>query len=104
MNILPYHFMAKMYPDPEAHASKYPSGTCFQLWDVLKENELRHPTMLNTNGEECLLVVKNSKSTSVTIGHATSIMSFVQEYFEDDVHGAAHLPVWHQGQHLLCPR
>ena len=73
-----------MYPDPMARTSfKYPLGHLFQLLDAIKEDELCHPTMLDANGEECLLVVKNGNSTGVTIGRAMGIMSFIREYFED---------------------
>lgn len=75
-----------MCPHRMARTSKYPYDRIFQLRDVLKENELRHPTMLDANGEECLLVVKNGNSTGVTFGRATGIMSFVREYFEDGTH------------------
>jgi hypothetical protein len=79
--------MFKMYPHPKARTTfTYPRGRLFQLRDIVKEDELRHPTMLDANGEECLLVVKNGTSTGVTIGRATGIMSFVREYFEDDAH------------------
>src|SRR6266511_3734887 len=43
---------------------KYPRGG-------LMEGELRRPTMLDANGEECLIVVKNGISTGVTLGRAT---------------------------------
>ncbi|KAF8591707.1 hypothetical protein K439DRAFT_1610995 [Ramaria rubella] len=75
-------FMLKMQPHPTT-SFKYPFDRLFQLQDILKENELRHPTMLDANGEECLLVIKSSNSTGVTIGRGTGIMSFVREYFED---------------------
>ncbi|KAH9924179.1 uncharacterized protein B0H18DRAFT_1120039 [Fomitopsis serialis] len=51
------------------------------LRDVVKD-ELRHPTMLNANGEECLIVAKNGNTTGATIGRATGIESFVREYDE----------------------
>ncbi|KIJ11506.1 hypothetical protein PAXINDRAFT_157284 [Paxillus involutus ATCC 200175] len=80
-------FILKMFPHTTARTSfKYPRGRLLQLRDVIKENELRHPTMLDTNGEECLLVVKNGNSTDGTIGRATGIMSFVRECFEDGTH------------------
>ncbi|KAF8954752.1 hypothetical protein BDZ97DRAFT_1908028 [Flammula alnicola] len=80
-------FTLKMYPHPTARTSlKYPRGRLLQLRDVIKEDELRHPTMLDANGEECLLVVKNGNSTGVTLGRATGIMSFVREYFKDGAH------------------
>ena len=76
--------MLKMYPNPIAHTSfKHPHGCLLQLLDIIKKDELHHPTMLNTNGKECLLVVKNGKSTSMTISCATGIMPFVCEYFKD---------------------
>jgi hypothetical protein len=79
--------MLKMYPHPAARASfKYPRGHLLQLQDVVKENELRHPTMLDVNGEKCLIVVKRSNSTGMTIGRATGLMSFVREYHEDGIH------------------
>lgn len=76
-----------MYPHPTARTSfKYPRGRLLQLRDVIKENELHHPTMLDANGEECFLVVKSGNGTGVTLGRATGIMSFVREYFEDGAH------------------
>ena len=41
--------------------------------------------MLDENGEECLIVVKNGNTTGVTIGRATGIESFVREYDEHDI-------------------
>jgi hypothetical protein len=67
-----------MHPHVESRNSfKYPRGGLLQLQDVAKEDELRYPTMLDANGEECLIVVKNGNTTGVTIGRATGIESFV---------------------------
>ncbi|EKM58659.1 uncharacterized protein PHACADRAFT_89455, partial [Phanerochaete carnosa HHB-10118-sp] len=52
---------------------------------VIKEDELRHPTMLDKNGELCLIVVKNSNTTDVTISRATGIESFVWEYDDSGI-------------------
>ncbi|KAF8715297.1 hypothetical protein AX14_012638 [Amanita brunnescens Koide BX004] len=78
-------FMMKLHPQAAINFS-YLTGRFLQLWDVIKEDELRHPTMFDANGEECLFVVKNGNSTGLTIGRATGIMSFVREYFKDDTH------------------
>jgi hypothetical protein len=79
--------MLKMYPDAVTRtSSKYPRGRLLQPQGVFEENELRHPTMLDANGEKCLIVVKNGNGTGVTIGRATGLMSFVREYFEDGTH------------------
>lgn len=73
-----------MRPHAESRTSfKYPRGGLLQLRDVVKEDELRHPTMLDANGEECLIVVKNGNTTGVTVGRATGIESFVREYDDD---------------------
>jgi hypothetical protein len=70
-----------MHPHVESRNSlKYPRGGLLQLQDVVKEDELRYPTMLDANGQECLTVVKNGNTTGVTIGRATGIESFVREY------------------------
>jgi hypothetical protein len=47
---------------------------------VVKEDEIRKPKQLDTNGEECLIVIKNGKTTGVTIGRGTGIESFVRQY------------------------
>ncbi|KAF8837533.1 hypothetical protein BDN67DRAFT_185210 [Paxillus ammoniavirescens] len=79
--ISPANFAMKMHPHAESRTSfKYPRGGLLQLQGVVEEDELRHPTMLDANGEVCLIVVKNGNSTGVTIGRATGIESFVREY------------------------
>lgn len=52
---------------------------------VVKDDELRHPTMLEANIEPCLFVIKNGAGTGVTIGRA-GMMSFVREYFPNGDH------------------
>ncbi|KAH9009672.1 hypothetical protein EDB83DRAFT_452123 [Lactarius deliciosus] len=76
-------FVLKMHPHPEGRSSfKFPIGGLLQVKGVVKENEIRQPTQLDKNGEECLLVIKNGKSTGVTIGRGTGIESFIREYDE----------------------
>jgi hypothetical protein len=73
--------MKKMYPHAETRANyKYPRGGLMQLRYFVKDGELRRPTMLDANGEQCLIVVKNGATTGVTLGRATDIESFVREY------------------------
>ncbi|TFK74186.1 hypothetical protein BDN72DRAFT_104242 [Pluteus cervinus] len=77
----PVDFMRKMYPDTETHAKmSYPGGSLMQLRDFVKDGELRSPTMLDKNGEECLIVVKNGAGTGVTLGRTTDIQAFIREY------------------------
>jgi hypothetical protein len=68
---------------------KYPLSGFLQLRDIVREDELRHPTMLDGNGEECLVVVKNGNATGATIGRATGIESFVREYNAHGIHSTS---------------
>ncbi|KAL5490711.1 hypothetical protein ACEPAI_5545 [Sanghuangporus weigelae] len=80
-------FMKKMYPHAETRAKfKYPRGGLMQLRDFVKDGELRRPTMLDANGEQCLIVVKNGATTAVTLGRATGIESFVRAYKDYAIH------------------
>ena len=47
---------------------------------VVKEDEIHKPKQLDADGEECIFVIKNGKTTGVTIGRASGIESFVRKY------------------------
>ncbi|KAH9005357.1 hypothetical protein EDB83DRAFT_755181 [Lactarius deliciosus] len=98
--MLPVEFMSKMYPNATDRTSfQYPYGRLLQLQGVVEEDELRHPTMLDANGEACIMVVKSGNSTGVTIGRTTGIMSFVREDFEDGTHKTSmELPIYPYSQ------
>lgn len=82
--------MKKMYPHAETRAKfKYPSGGLMQLRSIVTYDELRLPTMLDANGEACLIVVKNGATTGVTLGRATGIESFVREYKDNAIHSTS---------------
>jgi len=44
---------------------------------------MRHPDMWNSDGEPCLLVMKNGNATGTTIGRANGLFSIVRDYFND---------------------
>lgn len=70
-----------MHPHSESRSSfKYPRGGLLKLQGVILREELRQPKMLDENGEECLIVLKNGNTTGETIGRATGIYSFVRYY------------------------
>ena len=72
----------KMDPSPlYPNCLRYPFDRLLPLQDIMKDDELRLPTMLDWNDARCLLVVKNGASTGVTIGRASGMRSFVREYF-----------------------
>ena len=99
--------MKKMYPDAETRANfKYPFRGLMQLRGFVDSDGLRHPTMRDANGEECLIVVKNGASTGATLGRATGIESFVREYKDHGIHSTsmaiAVYPYSHEDGPLPC--
>jgi len=75
--------MEKMYPHAETRAKfEYPPDGLMHFQDFVKADELRNPTTVDENGEECLIVVKNGTNTGVTLGRATGIVSFLRDYNE----------------------
>ena len=82
--------MEKMYPDRKTCLQlTYPCGGLMQLRDFVKDGKLRHPTMLDANGEECFIVVKNGASTGLTFGHTSSVESFVCDYNEHSINSTS---------------
>ncbi|TFY67632.1 hypothetical protein EVG20_g3871 [Dentipellis fragilis] len=55
------------------------------LRDMITEELMHAPDMLDRDNEACLLVIKNGSATGVTIGRATGIESFVRDEDTGDV-------------------
>jgi hypothetical protein len=69
-----------MYPCVDGtRAFKYPDGRLLPLRDMITEELMREPDMLDHDKEACLLVIKNGNATDVTIGRATGMFSFVRD-------------------------
>ena len=64
----------------------YPYSRLLKLQDLIQEDQMHNPDMIDNDGEPCLSVIKNGNATSVTIGRATGIFSFVREYFINNTH------------------
>ncbi|KIJ15135.1 hypothetical protein PAXINDRAFT_99664 [Paxillus involutus ATCC 200175] len=69
-----------------APSFEYPDDRLLPLWDLISEDLMRKPDMLDHDGESCLLVIKNGNATGVTIGRATGIFSYVCKYFSNNTH------------------
>jgi hypothetical protein len=75
-------FTRKMYPRTDTQPGfKYPDNRLLPLQDVISEALMRHPDVLDYDGEVCLYVIKNGLTTRVTIRRTTDIFSHVREYF-----------------------
>jgi len=78
--IPPDVFTLKMYPrDDGLTTFKYPSDRLLPLRDMISEELMRRPDMLDHDNESCLIVIKSGNATGVTIGRATGIFSFVRD-------------------------
>lgn len=76
---MPGEFMRKLYPCPASRAQfEYPDDGLMPLRDFVTEGELLRPTMVDENGEECIIVLKNGTGAGVTLGRASGIKSFVR--------------------------
>ncbi|KZT05709.1 uncharacterized protein LAESUDRAFT_726637 [Laetiporus sulphureus 93-53] len=79
-------FILKMHPHPEGRSDfKYPPGGLLQVRGVVKDDEIRKPQQLDANGEKCLIVVKNGKTTGTTLGRLAGMESFVRRYPEHGI-------------------
>jgi hypothetical protein len=71
--------MTYKYPDHGEMTFKYPHDRLLPLRDMITEECMREPDMLDHDNVTCLLVIKNGNATDVTIGRATGIFSFVRD-------------------------
>ncbi|KAI0927764.1 hypothetical protein AcW1_005200 [Taiwanofungus camphoratus] len=73
-------FTLKMYPrDDGLTTFKYPSDRLLPLRDMISQELMRRPDMLDHDNEPCVIVIKSGNATGVTIGRATGIFSFVRD-------------------------
>jgi hypothetical protein len=93
----------KMYPPN----FEYPYDRLLPLQDVISEDLMHDPDMLDQDGEPSLLVIKNGNTTGVTIGRATGIFSYVRKYFDNNTHQTsmewAILPYDHKSDVFAAP-
>lgn len=76
-----------MYPGANAAPNfEYPDDRLLPLRDLISEDLMHNPDMLDHNGESCLLVIKNGHATGVTLGRATGIFSYIRKYFSNNTH------------------
>ncbi|KAG8703591.1 hypothetical protein FRC08_002747 [Ceratobasidium sp. 394] len=77
-------FTRMMCPDPRNLQSfKYPRGRLLRLKDTIPDEETRHPTTLDQNGDPHLVVIKRGHATGLTVGHANDIYSYARNYYDD---------------------
>jgi len=73
-----------MHPHPKGRSFKFPVGGLLKIKGVVGKDDLHKPKQLDTNGEPCLLVIKNGNTTKVTLGRGTNLESVVRTIGEYD--------------------
>lgn len=80
----PEEFGRRMYPHPTNRKDfVYPPDHLLRLKGIISQEEIRHPTTLDENGDPCLMVLKHGPATGLTMACSNNIPSFVRHYFDD---------------------
>ena len=82
----------------EVGTSKYLRGDLLQLRGVVKEDKVCHPIMLDTNGKDCTIVIKNDITTGITIGSGNAYLQQLLDIIEIAIY-----PYSHQGGSFSAP-
>ena len=84
MKLGPGEFTIKCFPRGDANWEfEYPVDRLLPLMGTITEDLMRKPDMWDSDGNPCLLVVKNGNATGTTIGRANGVFSIVRDYFLD---------------------
>jgi hypothetical protein len=72
-----------MHPHPQGRSSfHFPNGGLLEIKGIVGEDEICSPKQLDADGKEFLPVIKNGRSTKVTVGRGTGIESIVRKIDE----------------------
>ena len=74
-----------MHPNPEnSHNFDFPGDRLLKLRGTITEDEIRKPKMYDQNGHSCVLVLKHGRTTGLTVGRATTLVSYTRKYVSHD--------------------
>ena len=76
-----FYRMIVSHTGPESF--EYRFDRLLPLQGTISTAELRRPTLVDENGDPCLMVLKRGNATDVTIGRGNNVFSFVRHYFKD---------------------
>lgn len=79
-----YEFTMMMYDSVPNFV--YPYDRLLPLRDIISEDLMHRPDMSDYDSEPCLLVIKNGKTSGVTIGRTNGIFSYVRQYYDNHTH------------------
>jgi len=75
-----------MQPNPgNPRNFTFPGNRLLKLWGTIPKEEMREPKMLDHNGEACITVLKRGRSTNLTVGRATTCVSYTRKYIGENI-------------------
>ncbi|KAG8947964.1 hypothetical protein FRC04_010161 [Tulasnella sp. 424] len=77
-------FIRMMNPTRNAHSFEYPGDRLVELKGTIPDEEMRYPTVLDENDDQCLRVIKRGYATGLTVGRANDVFSYIRYYDDDD--------------------
>jgi hypothetical protein len=84
VKLTPDEFTVKCYPRGDGNWEfEYPDDRLLPLIGLITDELMRTPDMWDSDGEPCLMVVKNGNATDTTLGRANGVFSIVRSYFTD---------------------
>ena len=90
----PRELMKKVYLHPTSPTSfKLPNNRLMELRDQVPESDLNKPTMLDANGDPCLVVLKHGAATGLTVGRSNNVSSYTRQYFDGNFKESRERPV-----------
>ena len=72
-------FENMMYRSPKnPHKFEFPGNHLLSIRGTIPDTEMRKPNMYDERNERCIMVIKNGRSSGVTIGRAEGIFSYTR--------------------------
>lgn len=71
-----------IHPDAASpHSFTFPGDRLLPLRGTIEIDEMHHPKTYDQNGEPCIMVLKNGRTTGFTVGRANNIDSYTRKRF-----------------------
>jgi len=82
----PSELRRKMQPPAPENPSNFtfPGNRLLRIWGTIPREEMREPKMFDQNGEACITVLKRGRSTNLTLGRATTFVSYTRKYISEN--------------------
>ena len=71
--------------DPKnPHNFAYPGNRLLKLRGTIPKEEIQRPKMLDWDSKACITVLKRGRSTNLTVGKATTFVSYTRKHFSEN--------------------